>query len=140
MERQTWLFKMKTLLYILFSFFIMTFLDNLQAQKSKINPEELFYMLTDKAIPVISKLSKTESEELITQIRIEAKRHYQEIDNYYFLIHHLESMIAIEKEQSRLKSLNYVYALGLILFCGFLGYVFFQQRKAIESINRFIRD
>ncbi len=126
---------------ILFCFlFILVSYGGLQAQNSKISPEELLKMETDRAIPVISKLSKTESEELITQIRIEAKKNYKEIDNYYFLIHHLESMVAIEKEQSRLKSLNYVYILGLILFCVFLGYVFFQQRKAIESINRFLKD
>lgn len=126
--------------FILFVSLIFFFcFSTIQAQ-SKLSARELLEMDTDKAIPIISNLSKTESEELITQIRVEAKKDFEKIDNYYFLIHHLESIVAIEKEQTRLNSLHLVYILGLILFVSFLVFIFIKQRKAIESINRMLKE
>jgi len=97
--------------------------------------KEFLEMDLEKTFPVLEKLNKEETKELITQIRNEAKEKYPKIDHFYFLISHLEEMQAVEKEQARLKSLLWVYGFGLFLFLGFLSFLLVRQRKAIQDIN-----
>ncbi len=89
----------------------------------------------EKTFPLVEKLNKEDTKELITQLRKEAKESYPKIDHFYFLISHLEEMQAIEKEQARLRSLLWVYGLGLFLFVGFLGFLLIRQRQAIRDIR-----
>lgn len=105
-------------------------------QKKSIQAEEFLKMPLDKAFPIISKFNKEEAAELATQIRQIARASYPDIDKFYFLIAHLEEIQAIEKEQKRLESLLWVYALGYLLVFGFIFYVFISQRKLIRELQR----
>lgn len=107
--------------------------------KSKVTAAELLQMGESEAFKTIGKLSKEESAELITQIRATARKEYQNIDKFYLVISHLESIKAIEEEQARLKSLNLVYALGLVLVMGLLGYILYSQRKTIQNLNQLLK-
>ncbi|GBF51551.1 hypothetical protein LPTSP4_30890 [Leptospira ryugenii] len=98
--------------------------------------KDLLELEMDKALPLIESLSLEESKELVTQIRAEAKLTYPKIDHFYFLVSHLEEIQAIQKEQARLRSLLWVFALALVLFLGLLAYLMIRQRQAIEQINR----
>lgn len=100
--------------------------------------KEFLEMDLDKTYPLIEKLSKEETKELITQIRKEVKTDFPKVDHFYFLISHLEEIQAIEKEQARLKSLLWVYGLAFFLFFGFMGYIFLSQRSAVKDINRML--
>ncbi|MBP7284454.1 MAG: hypothetical protein KBA66_22905 [Leptospiraceae bacterium] len=92
-----------------------------------------------QAFNTIAKLNKTDVAELITQIRGTAKKEYPNIDKFYLLISHLENIKAIEEEQTRLKSLNLVYGLGLMLILGLLGYILYSQRKTIQNLNQLLK-
>lgn len=101
--------------------------------------EEFLNTPMDKAFPMIARLNKEQAKELVTQIRAIARKEYSDIDKVYFLLSHLEEIQAVEKEQARLKSLLWVYALGFLLFSGFLGYIILAQRKAIREFQRNIK-
>ncbi|NBU98299.1 MAG: hypothetical protein EBS19_08835, partial [Spirochaetia bacterium] len=83
--------------------------------------------------------NKTQSEELITQIRVIARSEYKEIDKFYLLISHLETIKAIEEEEKKLRDLNTVYGLGLFIFVGLVGYSLFAQRKSIQAIEEHLK-
>ena len=102
--------------------------------------QQFMEMNTEEAFSAISKMNKEDSTVLITQIRKEAKKDYKKIDNFYFLISHLEEIKAVEIEQNRLRSLHLVYILALLLFLSFLIYVFINQRKIIKELNSFRQD
>jgi len=72
---------------------------------------------------------------LITQVRVYAREEYKDIDKFYLLISHLESIRAIEEEDKKLKDLNLVYFLALALFSALIGFNVFSQRKSIKSIQ-----
>lgn len=108
--------------------------------EEKISAKDFLQMKPDNAMKLISGMSKIESAELITEIRKEAKKDFKQIDNFYFLISHLEEIKAVEVEQKRLKSLNLVYGLGLTLLLSFLLYIFMSQRKIIKEINLIKKD
>jgi len=110
-----------------------------QEQKRKVTAEELLNMGESQAFNTIAKLNKSDAAELIIQIRGTAKKEYPNIDKFYLLISHLESIKAIEEEQTRLKSLNLVYALGLVLILGLLGYILYSQRKTIQNLNQLLK-
>ena len=110
-----------------------------QEQKRKVTAEELLNMGESQAFNTIAKLNKTDAAELITQIRGTAKKEYPNIDKFYLLISHLENIKAIEEEQTRLKSLNLVYGLGLMLILGLLGYILYSQRKTIQNLNQLLK-
>jgi hypothetical protein len=115
---------------------LISFSFQINAEEKKVpNAKELWEMSTDDAFAKIQKLSKSQSEELISQIRLEARKEYPNIDKFYILISHLESIKAIEEEEKRLRDLNLVYLLGLFLMTGVIGYTLFSQRKSIESIR-----
>lgn len=97
-------------------------------------------MKTEDAVVKISKLNKADSAALITQVRVEAKTNYANIDNFYFLISHLERITAIEEEQERLRSLHLVYGLSLAILMVFLGIILYQQRKAVNHINQLLKE
>ena len=107
----------------------------LLSQSNKISVKELFSMEESKSYQIIAKLNKEQTAELITQIRSEYRNDFKELDKFYLLISHLESIKAIEEEQTRLKSLNLVYILGLIMFLGFLFYTILSQKKAIKQLE-----
>jgi hypothetical protein len=107
--------------------------------KSKVTATELLQMEESAAFNSIGKLSKEEAAELITQIRGTARKEYAQVDKFYLLISHLESIKAIEEEQARLKSLNLVYGLGLFLVLGLLGYILYSQRKTIQNLNQLLK-
>ena len=106
---------------------------NSEALSKTLNAEELLRMPTDKAFAAVQKISKEDSKVLISQIRSIAKKEYAHSENFYLLISHLESIRAIEEEQSRLRSLNWVYALGFFLFTGFLVYIWNRERKFLRE-------
>ncbi|HMV41159.1 MAG TPA: hypothetical protein PK079_05630 [Leptospiraceae bacterium] len=97
-------------------------------------------MNESEAFRVIEKLRKEEASELITQIRSVVRKDYKEIDKFYLLISHLETIKAIEEEQARLRSLNLVYGLGLFLVIGLLLYVLVSQRKTIQNLNQLLKE
>nr|WP_275067386.1 hypothetical protein [Leptospira levettii] len=100
--------------------------------------EEFLNMDLDKSIRLVESLSKEEAKVLVSDLRLEVKKSYPKVDHFYFLISHLEEIQAIEKEQARLKSLLWVYALAFVLFTGFLGLILLRQRKAIRDINQML--
>ncbi|MCB1143525.1 MAG: hypothetical protein H7A24_11445 [Leptospiraceae bacterium] len=111
----------------------------LQAQEKPVpEAKEILEMKPDDAFASIQKLSKSQAEVLISQIRVEARKEYKNIDKFYILISHLESIRAIEEEEKRLRDLNMVYMLGLSLMTGVIGYTLFSQRKSIDSIKEHI--
>ncbi|MCC6275766.1 MAG: hypothetical protein IT569_07900 [Leptospiraceae bacterium] len=107
--------------------------------KKKIDYREFLNLSEEEIYPRISRLTKEEAATLVTQIRKDARKSYPEIDKFYLLISHIESIKAISEEESRLKSLNFVYILALALFVGLLGYALFYQRKSIEEVNRLLK-
>ncbi|HMV78649.1 MAG TPA: hypothetical protein PL048_08980 [Leptospiraceae bacterium] len=113
---------------------------SLYSEEKKVTASEIMQMQTDSAFEVIGRLNKTETAALITQIRAEAKKEYKDIDKFYLLISHLEKIQSVDEEQKRLKDLNLVYLLALGLFSGFLLYVYFRQRKMIQSLERHIQN
>jgi hypothetical protein len=108
-----------------------------QAKKS-VTAEQLIQMDMDSVFPVIEKLSQEETAALITQLREHLRKQVSDIDKFYFLISHLESIKAIHEEQKRLKSLHIVYGLGLFVFSGLIGFILFSQRSAIRGINQYV--
>lgn len=120
---------------ILVTFPILLFAED----KSKLSATELLQMEESAAFKVIGKLSKAESAELITQIRSIVRKENPQIDRLFLLASHLEAIKAIEEEQSRLKSLNLVYGLGLGLVLGLLGYILYSQRKTIQNLNQLLK-
>jgi len=102
---------------------------------NRMTAKDLMNMTNDEAFPLIGKLSKEDVQILITQIKQDARSQYKEIDKFYLLISHLESIKAIEEEQQRLNSLHLVYICALVLFGGFLVYLLIAQRKIISQIN-----
>ncbi|MBK8397912.1 MAG: hypothetical protein IPL26_22070 [Leptospiraceae bacterium] len=129
---------MKKILIIIF-LFISSSLLFAEEGKTKLTATELLQMGESQAFQSIGKLSKEDSAELITQIRESVRKEYPNIDKFYLLISHLESIKAIEEEQTRLKSLNLVYGLGLILILGLLGYILYSQRKTIQNLNQLLK-
>jgi len=123
---------------IIFTLLATVFQLNIHAEKKQYAPDEFLNMNTDRAFEIIAGLNKTEAEELVSGIRQAAKKDYKKIDNFYFLISHLESIKAVEKEQKRLASLNMVYALGFLLFTGFTLYLFLAQRKTIRELKAYL--
>ena len=126
---------------ILTIFITLTFPILLIAQegKTKLTANELLQMQESEAFNAISKLSKEDSAEIITQIRSSARKEYPNIDKFYLVISHLESIKAIEEEQARLRSLNLVYGLALLLVLGLLGYILYSQRKTIQNLNQLLK-
>jgi hypothetical protein len=118
---------------------ILILCSTLHSQERNISPKEILEMDSDKAFEIIGKLNKTQSEELITQIRVIARNEYKDIDKFYLLISHLETIKAIEEEEKKLRDLNTVYGLGLILFVGLVGYSLFAQRKSIQAIEEHLK-
>ena len=131
----------KTMKKILTIFITLTFPILLIAQegKTKLTANELLQMQESEAFNAISKLSKEDSAEIITQIRSSARKEYPNIDKFYLVISHLESIKAIEEEQARLRSLNLVYGLALLLVLGLLGYILYSQRKTIQNLNQLLK-
>ncbi|MDX1958721.1 MAG: hypothetical protein SFU98_09120 [Leptospiraceae bacterium] len=115
--------------------FLVAFFGIQSDSKQKLTPEQLLSMSDDSAKRAIDKLTKQETDELITQIRVAAKKDYPNSDKFYFLISHLERISAITEEQARLEALNSVYLFGLVSLTSFLGYLLFSQRKLIRSIE-----
>jgi len=97
-------------------------------------------MNLDQAFESIAKLNKEQTLTLINQIRVEAKKDYPNIEKFYLLISHLEAIKAIEEEEKKLRDLNLVYLLGLILLIGVLLYTIYSQRKALESIRQYTQE
>jgi hypothetical protein len=119
--------------------FLFILCNTLIAQDKSIDPNELMEMDSDRAFELIGRLNKSQSEELITQIRVIARKEYKEIDKFYLLISHLETIKAIEEEEKKLRDLNTVYGLGLFLFVGLVGYSIFAQRKSIQAIEEHLK-
>jgi len=131
--------------YLIFKLIIFIILFNnsflvSQEVKSQHTAKELLQMDSDRAFEVIGRLNKIQSDELITQIRLEARKEYKEIDKFYLLISHLESIKAIEEEEKKLKDLNLVYGLGLFLFVLLIGYNIFSERKSIRAIEEHLKN
>lgn len=126
------------MLRILISVVFFSFVQPILAKDTLPTGKELLEMDLEKSIRVIEGLSKEESKILVSEIRSEAKQVYPKADHFYFLISHLEEIQAIEKEQARLRSLLWVYALAFILFLGFVLFLLVRQRMAIRDINRLL--
>ncbi|MBE7412720.1 MAG: hypothetical protein L6Q54_02130 [Leptospiraceae bacterium] len=107
--------------------------------KKKLDYREFLNLSESDIYPVVSKLSKEEAATLISEIRKDARKSYPNIDKFYLLISHLESIKAISEEESRLKSLNLVYLLALVLFVVLLGFVLFRQRSYIKEVNQYLK-
>jgi len=118
---------------------ILILCSTLNSQERNMSPKEILEMDSDKAFEIIGKLNKTQSEELITQIRVIARNEYKDIDKFYLLISHLETIKAIEEEEKKLRDLNTVYGLGLFLFVGLVGYSLFAQKKSIQAIEEHLK-
>ncbi len=119
--------------------FLLILSSTITAQDKSIDPKELMEMDSDRAFELIGRLNKSQSEELITQIRVIARKEYKEIDKFYLLISHLETIKAIEEEEKKLRDLNTVYGLGLFIFVSLVGYSIFAQRKSIQAIEEHLK-
>jgi hypothetical protein len=124
-------------IFLLFGLLVF-FSFGLVAQETKLTATSIMQMDPESpsTLKLIDKLNKEDAAALITQIRVEAKKDYKNIEIFYLLISHLESIKAIADEQKRLIALNQVYIAGLILILGLLGYIIFSQRRQIESIKK----
>lgn len=121
---------------ISFVFFCVSF--TLSAQEKKVlSVDELFQISLDEAFQYVKKLNKEEAKVLIDQIRVEAKKDYPNIEKFYLLISHLETIRAIEEEKAHLRDLHLVYFLGLVLFVSLLLYTLYSQKKALEKIKQY---
>jgi hypothetical protein len=129
---------MKKILTLLLFLSLSTFIFSEEA-KPKFTGAELLEMPESQAFNSIAKLTKEEAAELITQIRSQYRKDNPEIDKFYLLISHLEAIKSIEEEQARLKSLNLVYAMGLALLLGLLGYILYSQRRTIQNLNQLLK-
>ncbi|EMM75221.1 hypothetical protein [Leptospira santarosai] len=138
----------KTSLFFLSIFSVLATANNTFADKSSDNKEskpilgakEYLNSDLDRVFPILQKMKKEEAATLITQIREESRKEWSNADKFYFLISHLESIKAIEEEQERLKSLNEVYFIGVLLLSGFLVFSIFRQRTLIRKINAQLND
>ncbi len=132
---------MKKLIYdfmLMYVFFFLFSNLSLIAQNNKnLTATQVLNMPLDEAFQEIRNLNKEETKVLIDQIRVEARKDYPNIEKFYLLISHLESIKAIEEEKSRLKDLNLVYASGLILFLFVLLYVLYSQKQALLKIQQY---
>jgi Ser-tRNA(Ala) deacylase AlaX len=127
---------MKIFSVLFFTILLFSFPLFSEDSKSSINAREILDLNNDAALEKINRLSKEEANVLISQIRAEARKEYKDIDKFYLLISHLESIKAIEEEEKKLKDLNLVYILGLFLVVFVIGYTLFSQRKTLETIKR----
>ncbi len=123
---------MKFFLFFFFIFFIVS------EDKKNLSVKDFFSLSEQESFNSISKLSKEETASLITSIRSEARKDYKDIDKFYLLISHLESIKAIEEEQERLKGLNLVYQISLLLILLLLGYIIYSQKKTINEVKNLI--
>jgi hypothetical protein len=123
--------------FSILSFYIFSIFSSpiFSQDKPSVTAKELMQMEADKAFELIGKLNKSQTNELITQVRLYAREEYKDIDKFYLLISHLESMRAIEEEDKKLKDLNLVYFLALALFSALIGFNVFSQRKSIKAIQ-----
>lgn len=132
---------MKSLKFVLICFFCF---NHIIAQElnfsTSLKAKEILEMNLDQAFESIAKLNKEQTLTLINQIRVEAKKDYPNIEKFYLLISHLEAIKAIEEEEKKLRDLNLVYLLGLILLIGVLLYTIYSQRKALESIRQYTQE
>lgn len=123
--------------FFLFLLFSTTVLPE---SKRALKVEELFLGDQDAVLSSIEKLSKEESQELVTKVRKEARKDYPQIDRFYFLISHLEEINAIEKEQARLKSVFWVFGLGFLLFSGFVVLLILRINRLSQEVNQLIAE
>lgn len=123
--------------FFLFLLFSTTVLPE---SKRALKVEELFLGDQDAVLSTIEKLSKEESQELVTKVRKEARKDYPQIDRFYFLISHLEEINAIEKEQARLKSVFWVFGLGFLLFSGFVVLLILRINRLSQEVNQLIAE
>jgi hypothetical protein len=122
-----------------FYFFSIISAPIFSQDKPTITAKELMQMEADKAFELIGKLNKSQTDELITQVRLYAREDYKDIDKFYLLISHLETIRAIEEEDKKLKDLNLVYLLALALFSALIGFNVFSQRKSIKAIQEHLK-
>lgn len=125
-------------IFLLVSYLIFSTIQ-LAADEKTISASEILKMDIDAAFEMIGKLNKVQTEELITQIRVIAREDYKEIDKFYLLISHLETMRAIEEEEKKLRDLNLVYGIALALFVVLVGYNIFSQKKSIQNIEDYFK-
>lgn len=123
---------------LVLSIFLLSF-SNLHSEEKTISAKEILKMDIDSAFELIGRLNKTQTAELITQIRLVAREEYKDIDKFYLLISHLETMKAIEEEEKKLKDLNLVYGLALGLFVVLIGYNIFSQKKSLQKIEDYFK-
>jgi len=105
------------------------------AETPPLRAEDLLNQPPDSLLPRMEKLSKTESQELISKVRELARQDYPKIDNFYFVISHLEEIQAIEKEQARLESLLWVLGLGLLLFSSLVFLLLWRLQTISKQIQ-----
>lgn len=120
---------MKFFIFFFFIFFLFS------EDKKNLSVKDFFSLSEQESFNYISKLTKEETASLITLIRSDARKDYKDIDKFYLLISHLESIKAIDEEQERLKGLNLVYQISLALILILLGYIIYSQKKTISEIK-----
>ncbi|TGK18096.1 hypothetical protein EHO61_11635 [Leptospira fluminis] len=108
--------------------------------KAPLTAKEFLSKDLDSVFPIIQGLKKKDADILVSQIREEARKSWPQADQFYFLINHLSTISAVEEEQTRLKGLLWVYVLALALFCGFVGYVLYRQRKLVRELNELLKN
>jgi hypothetical protein len=130
------------MLHFIFVSLLMIFpiVADTNPKKKDITASEILNMDLDRAFEVIAKMNKEEAKVLISSIRVEAKKDYENIEKFYLLISHLESIKAIEEEDKKLRDLNLVYGLGLSLIVLILLYTIYSQRKALTSIKQYTKE
>lgn len=119
----------------LFLFFFIFQIYSEENSKKNLSLQGFFSLTEQESFQYISKLSKEETSVLITSIRSEARKEYKNIDKFYLLISHLESIKAIQEEHERLKSLNLVYIISLFIILLLLFWVIYSQKKTLSEIK-----
>ncbi len=126
---------------LFFFFTILLFSTSLLPEpKQALQVEELFLGNQEAVLSKIEKLSKEDSQELVTKVRKQARTDYPQIDRFYFLISHLEEINAIEKEQARLKSVLWVFGLGFLLFSGFVVLLILRINRLSLEVKQLISE
>ncbi|TGK11557.1 hypothetical protein EHO60_04445 [Leptospira fletcheri] len=133
---------MKKVLITIAAILAVSLLSPIFAEETKtsLTAKEFLSKDLDSVFPIIQGLKKKDADILVSQIREEARKSWPQADQFYFLINHLSTISAIEEEQTRLKGLLWVYVLALALFCGFVGYVLYRQRKLVRELNELLKN
>lgn len=83
-------------------------------------------------------LSAEETIQLLADVRQQIRPRNPDLDRVYLAIEHLESLRATQIAQKRVDRLALAVGVGLLLIVAFQLWIFLDQRRQIQSLQRWI--